>query len=395
MINKLNQLSISQKTSLYVVLFLFLRTLNITINETIHLSASVALIVKLILILSFGLIDIFLFFQLKKSDKIHFVITELIAFLLLLLTSVRYPSIGISVFSSYGWIIISFIPIIISILHTDLDTLYNYLHGTSYFITLLCTLIYFFHIRNLSTNLVFSYTLLLPFLIHINEFIKKKNILIFILILFESYMLLTYGSRGTLVCAVLFVVFLILKKIGLKNLKYFIGICLIIFSIYEIMYFTGVFDSIYQYYLEEGRYIRILDLISKGEFFSNNGRFEIYHNYFGYILEKPFLGWGIGADIYIGIFPHNLLIELIFNFGIILGTILIIIMIILIAKLLLNNNHSLFLILFCSGILPLFFSFSYLEWMNFWIFIGYILLSNKKYISDSIQKMINLDLVRI
>lgn len=377
MISKIKTLNISQKLSLYVCISLIIRTLNIMLNEIFYLTNATDLILKFFLIIIFFTIDTVLFFSINSDGKKKFIISELIGFILLLITTLRYPSLGLSAFISYGWLLISFIPLIISFFYIeDLNVLYLYIYKTSFIITLFCILIYLFHTSNLSTNLVFSYTLLFAFLIHICKFMKEKNIVLFFLIIIEGFMLLTYGSRGTIICIVAFFVLFLIHKIGIKSLKYLLVLSIILVALYQVLYHSGFFSYIYEYFDNQGKYIRILDLISSGNFFNNNGRFLIYNQYFNYILEKPIFGWGIGADLLVGIFPHNVIIEIIFNFGIFS-----LILFYLVFKLVRNyyktylkkDTNNIFLILLCSGVLPLFFSTTYLEWMYFWIFIGFLL----------------------
>lgn len=378
MINNIKKISNNDKFCYIVTIFLILRAVNITINETIKLSNSSSFIIKLILIILFCIVDLFLFLILDKKKRKQFILLEIFVVFLMVLTYVRYPAIGFNLFLSYSWLFFSFIPILFAMLCiTDKYMFYNYLKKSSYIISLCCTLIYFFHVRKLSTNLVFSYTLLFPYLLHIVELVYKKNYKIILLLVLETYMLLTYSARGTLVCSMIFIFFMIINKLGFKSLKYLLGLCIILILIYGILYKFGFFTSLYEYFLAQGKYYRILDLISKGAFFDNNGRFEIYNNYFNFILKKPILGWGIGADLYIGIFPHNVFIELVFDFGFILGFVFIIGIIIMSLFCFKEKNNILFIILFCCGLLPLFFSFSYLEWMYFWVFIGYIIIENK------------------
>lgn len=389
MINKFKQITDTEKASILVIAFIIIRAFNITINETIQLTASNTIIIKLLIILLFFILNFFLITLLNPKKRILFIFSDISVCFLMILTYFRYPSIGFNLFLSYGWVIISFIPLLFALqCITDKQIFYNHLKWSSYIISICCTFIYFFHIRKLSTNLVFSYTLLFPYLLHIVELLYKKNYKIVFLFLIESYMLLTYGARGTLVCSVLFII-IIINKIGIKNFKYIFTVCIALLILYEILYISGFFTSLYEHFLAQGKYLRVLDLISKGNFFNNNGRFDIYNNYFTLILEKPLLGWGLGADLFIGFFPHNIIIELFFNFGLIMGFVFIFLIFIMVLYCFKKSNDCIFQILFGCGMLPLFFSFSYLEWMYFWVLLGYILHENKKFLINFINKVIH------
>ena len=94
MISKIKTLNISQKLSLYVCISLIIRTLNIMLNEIFYLTNATDLILKFFLIIIFFTIDTVLFFSINSDGKKKFIISELIGFILLLITTLRYPSLG-------------------------------------------------------------------------------------------------------------------------------------------------------------------------------------------------------------------------------------------------------------------------------------------------------------
>ena len=377
MFDKLKTINKNQIISIYICISVFFRTLYITINETLEYSQAVGLIIKASLLASFCILTLLIFIIMEGKERKNFIVAESIVVLLVSITALRYPEIGINVFINYSWLFVSFIPMICFMKNlNDYHMFYEYIVKLSYVVLGLCTLIYFFHIRTLSTNLVFSYTLLLAVLIHIVELKLKKKITILFVVLFELGMLLTYGSRGTLVCLMVFVLLFLLKDMNKKEKLYLILAGIIMLIGYQVAYRTGMVRQLYKMFMDNGKYIRILDLLSSGEFFSNNGRFDIYKEYFNYIIEKPLFGWGIGADLCIGWFPHNIIIEIVFNFGI-LSVAIFYIMVKLVKNMFFvfwkMDTNSLSLILLTSGVFPLFFSTSYLEWMYFWMFLGLLI----------------------
>lgn len=380
--------------SLFIVMTLILRTLNITISETMSLNNISFLFIKILLaiILLLMVIVVSLFFD-RKNKCILFGL-EFLGILILLMTYFRYPSLGISVFISYSWLFLSFIPAVYFMFKlTDFSFLFKGLYYSSFPIMILCTIIYFFHTRPISTNMVFSYTLLMPVLIHIIYYFNNpKKFCLLMVLIFESYMMLTYASRGTLVCIFAFVIMYLLSTLNKKKIKYFFLFLIVVVIVLFLFDYFNVYNYLYDYYMQKGKYIRILDLLSSDAFFSNNGRFEIYSRYLGLILEKPFIGWGVGADLFVGIYPHNFIIEIVFNFGIIIGIFILSLILFLtikaFAKLNVEMRQKLLCLLF-SGIVPLLFSFSYLEFLNFWIYLGFIFAINRNYIKKYINKFIS------
>lgn len=375
----------NSKSMLYsylLILFIVIRTINITLNEIFMLNSKQTMLLKCTILAIFLLTDLFIFLMVNKKTKIIFLVLEFAMIFLLLITTLRYRDLGLSVFLNYSWLVLAFIPILICFLSiTDVNIFFAILTKSSFLISALCTLIYFCHIRKISTNLVFSYTLLLPYLIHLSKAIEEKNIFYIILVLFESYMMVTYASRGTLICILFFFLLLCIKKYKLKSFLPIGIVFILLVVLYFIFYKFNIFTHIYQYYMAKGKYFRIMDLLSSGSFFDNNGRFDIYKNYLSYIIKHPIIGNGVGANLVVGIFPHNLFIEIIFNFGIF--SILICYYIYYLLKEYFityfdKDTDNIFLILLSSGVFPLFFSSTYLEWMYFWVFIGFLLLIRYK-----------------
>ena len=198
----------NSKSMLYsylLILFIVIRTINITLNEIFMLNSKQTMLLKCTILAIFLLTDLFIFLMVNKKTKIIFLVLEFAMIFLLLITTLRYRDLGLSVFLNYSWLVLAFIPILICFLSiTDVNIFFAILTKSSFLISALCTLIYFCHIRKISTNLVFSYTLLLPYLIHLSKAIEEKNIFYIILVLFESYMMVTYASRGTLICILFF-----------------------------------------------------------------------------------------------------------------------------------------------------------------------------------------------
>ena len=121
---------------------------------------------------------------------------------------------------------------------------------------------------------------------------------------------------------------------------------------------------------------RTLELFLR-DFNHFSGREYIYSTLLKAIDKKPFLGYGISGDrMIMGSFAkysHNIFLELIIQFGIIIGGSLIFILLFLITKGLLekdNLKYNLFIIWLSLGFAPLLVSNSYLVAINFWILLA-------------------------
>jgi len=105
------------------------------------------------------------------------------------------------------------------------------------------------------------------------------------------------------------------------------------------------------------------------------------------IAKNPILGIGIAGDRVLleGSYSHNIVIEVISNFGIILGILLLSVLGIKWIKSLFSKNESyldIILIWSSIGFIHLFISSSYLIDFKFWIFIG-VLFNNTKNCNNS------------
>jgi O-antigen ligase len=97
------------------------------------------------------------------------------------------------------------------------------------------------------------------------------------------------------------------------------------------------------------------------------------------------LGWGIcGWNLFYDGYPHNIFLEFLVDFGILISLIIIIVTIIITLTALIKTqkkDKDLLIIFFLSGYIPLIFSNSYKMYVNFWIFLFFTLsVFNKTYL---------------
>lgn len=228
-----------------------------------------------------------------------------------------------------------------------------------------------------------SYYMLLPLIVFLNGLFEKFKIIDFLYIVVSLIIILALGSRGAILCML---VFIILKAlIQLKRLTYFkffvylILVCMMIFSIFfldEILQFSyefllnnlGIKSRTLQLFQEENLYLSQRDLI--------------YKSVTNEIARQPIMGLGMAGDRKFagGVYVHNILIEVFAHFGIILGVFLLFIVLFMILFTLKTEDtkkQSMIIIWFCIGFVPLFISSSYLIEFKFWILMGLVAQSVK------------------
>lgn len=223
-----------------------------------------------------------------------------------------------------------------------------------------------------------SYCLLFPLIIKTDKFFENIYFRNSFSVLFLLILILILGARGPILA---FIVFSFLKLINkLKKLKknevltlLILFVILILFILHADYYLLNMQKLGYEIF---GFKSRTLELFLR-DFNYSSGRDYIYSTLLKAIDKRPFLGYGISGDrMIMGSFAkysHNIFLELIIQFGIIIGGSLIFILLFLITKGLLekdNLKYNLFIIWLSLGFVPLLVSNSYLVAINFWILLA-------------------------
>ena len=209
---------------------------------------------------------------------------------------------------------------------------------------------------------------------------SKKSIVYALTAIIGLILLVHYGTRGPLVFAVLFAVVLIAKR-AIDQYRMKGAVIVAIAAISGIMLLMLAEGLLSQWANDHTSASRIFYYLGRGEFFANSGRDWIAEASLKIIQENP-NGVGIGGDRVLlaeargrglatvaGSYPHNILLELIMQYGIALGVIIIVLLAVLIVFTLIKNetlSFSLVLALVFCGLAPLFLSSSYIIWPYFW-----------------------------
>ena len=225
-------------------------------------------------------------------------------------------------------------------------------------------------------SMTFSYYMLLPALV----FVSQRKLLYTILFIIICIMMLLLGSRGALVAALMFVFFLFF--IDKKSRR------LIVPSvIFMVLVFSSFLSLLFTISSSTGISSRTLGMIQNGNLVESSGRDWIYTTIWHSIMDSPIWGHGIFGDrvVLIGDYSHNIFLEMLHNFGFLLGTALIILMILITIRVYFKSNYEnrkLLLLFYCYSILPLLASASYLEDPRFGMFIGSLFILSKSSSDD-------------
>lgn len=273
----------------------------------------------------------------------------------------------------------------------DIEKYFKGFYLISAFAILLTVFYYFSYAQNVAVdvdteyyNMSASYNLLPHVLFVLWATFKKQSLVNIGLSILGVFQIIAYGTRGPLVCAV---VFFALYALIFSNMKYArvikglvvaIGVAVSVY-IYEIAIFL-------QLQLQNfGMSTRIVDKIIGEEITDGSGREWIAETLYN-ILENShnFCGYGLlGAERYVNTYPHKIYLEFMFSFGYVVGGLLLCCITILIIKAFIKSSHinrEFVLLLTCGSVVKLCMSGTFLDDILFFILLGYCtqMLMNKK-----------------
>ncbi len=337
--------TIDRKLSFYVISFFIIQALNATTKSLFSFGDSVNLS------LVFGVVLLLLLarnLRYVAARSFSILVISYVVFIMLygisvLQSMLRGDPLDILIGNSALWTFVFWIPMGLTVYSIrNMSILYEYLLKGSHILLPILLLnllpIIYFEGKSFSDgkeyNMFLSYALVLPALVHLNEYFRKKNFFILLASSIAILVIFLYGSRGALLCVISFIglkVFLnkehLTKKILLLIFISLTGVVIILYSSYLV-----------QILVEQGMYFRTLDKIASGDLLG--GRGYIWEAGVNLIVERPFFGYGLGGEFYrmtyeaheiLGtplpdsgvedLSPHQGFLQLALNFGVIFGTI--------------------------------------------------------------------------
>lgn len=228
-----------------------------------------------------------------------------------------------------------------------------------------------------SYNMGFSYGCLLPMV----SLYRHKSKLSLLAVLFLFLIVVAIGSRG----AVMVFLAYVLYDVFSINIKLF----LLLF--FTTMIAIGFINPLVEWLMSLGINSRTLVLLMEGEAFQDSGRGDIY-NLVASALDENLLGLGLFADrtLLNGVYSHNMILEMLVNWGIIPMMFFFSIALVQIILLFLKSNKCNKNRLVCYTLVligPLMASGSYLIDPNFGIYCGIFYLMSK---NNKLERVYNL-----
>lgn len=219
-------------------------------------------------------------------------------------------------------------------------------------------------------NMSLSYGLLFPIVFLISQRRITNYLISFLLLVF----VLAVGSRGALFCFVVFMFFYFLQ-LRRRSWWSFILLFIVLFLYLNISYIDLWFQSL-------GISSRTINMYNDDVIVDDTGRSSIQSYFIAQLLQHPFFGIGLFGDRTVPniAYCHNMFLEILLNFGFIVGGAIIIWLIIFATKGYLrcdDTNKTLLIGCICVFLLPLMFSGSYLIDYSSGVFIGILFLLHK------------------
>lgn len=190
----------------------------------------------------------------------------------------------------------------------------------------------------------------------------------------SSVYLLTCGTRGAMLCLFVFIILFVLfqKPIRKNKALYCVILSLMILIL---VFYQEILLGMKLLAEEIGMSQRTINKLLSGAFLTSNGRNVLQAKVIEGILDNPVLGYGIAGDRkLVGIYVHNIFLEMLASYGVILGVVLIIsTFVILVAGY--RRSHTkeaqkFILLLFCATIIKLCLSSTYLQEELFFLMLG-------------------------
>ncbi|MBP5404013.1 MAG: hypothetical protein J6Y17_02860 [Elusimicrobiaceae bacterium] len=183
-----------------------------------------------------------------------------------------------------------------------------------------------------------GYSLLLWFLVLADHFLETHSITDVIGCCIAFLLILFAGSRGPMICIACFIAIKLLfsRQLSLsKRIMFFIILlsCALIMYLFYVQILTFLLDIATKFGFS-GRSISLF-LSDLGH---DSGRLEGFKEYSYLIHIRPLLGYGVASWFGSGGYPHNIFIEFLYSFGVILGPILFLTWIGLLIRGLLQRN---------------------------------------------------------
>ena len=234
-----------------------------------------------------------------------------------------------------------------------------------------------------------SYKYLFPAIVLLSDVLYKFSFKSFFPFLICIFFVVAYGARGPLVSLFLFTILYIVlmsKSLGIKTVLFSVlfisGV-----AVYFITHLDQVIDYLINLMNSLNTSVRVLQMVMDESFAEDNARSSYAAECWKRIFDNPFWGTGpINDRVYLwnifhfekgvaGMYPHNFFVEVLTQYGLIFGLVIIYIFFIIIYKSVKYSvnieTKKLLLVFIGAYFFPLLFSGSYISSQGFYVLMAF------------------------
>lgn len=312
-----------------------------------------------------------------KRRPILFVVTYTIVLLVLFLNVVLYPhNSDVLIYDSLRFVLPVVIPSALCLMSiSSIELVEKVVYKLSWFSVLFVVIYMVEYLRGRfvidTYNMTFSYSILLP-MISLYSYNSKLSKTISIVLFF---IVISIGSRGAAGIFLIYVMYDIVQR----NKKLILPI-----SILAVLFILSLTDIV-EWLASIGLKSRTITLLLEGNIDNLSERDYIYNEVIEKLKVSPICGYGLWADRVIlkntDTYCHNIVLEILLNWGMILGAIILLGITFSIMYLYVRSDkyeRNIIVKYFCALIMPFMASQSYLVDYKFSVFIAILFLLNKK-----------------
>lgn len=392
-------MNISEKTSvkLHAVLVCALVGFSVIRGGLLNILRSfVHLPAKLDVIIIYGILFLIVFLLLRYFLE-RLDLRELIPFLIIFaliiyswLSNFSYSDYYLRVIGEYLLGVCAYI-----VIRTidDTELVLRYLRITAFFITVCCFAVMGYSLSKNTYSQSLGYHILPAVVISFDALLDKSaklRILHLINFVFSFFICFMTGARGPVVAVAVFILLRLIFGFGSDIKRQFV---VLLVTAVIIVLFLVYFDEIYNFFFDiaqkYGLSTRVFRKYENGVLFDNTSRRKFYNYSIGILNSSTsnfVFGTGICKDRILlaeqfsntnnayAYYPHNLFVEFILQFGVILGALLSVFVIYVIIKGLFSKIDrevkNFFTLFLAVGFVPLMFSMSYVTEPLFFCMIG-------------------------
>lgn len=239
-------------------------------------------------------------------------------------------------------------------------------------------------VDTLEYNMELAYSILPHVLMVSWRALKSFVILNIAPMLLGLMLLLSFGTRGPVICAIVFIAIYLLFIRPSKYQKT-MRIITVACAVYAMSFLDQFMTFMQLMTFQLGMSTRIFDKYFEGELEDSSGRDYIRETLLRELsIDNSLFGHGVlGSYPYVNTYPHNIVLEFLFSFGWVWGIAILFCIVYIIAKMLINThqceiNVTFGIILVIASILKLCFSSTFVDDALFFMLLGYCVNSSRK-----------------